>query len=253
MKKIFPFIVLATIMAPASAQVDRRLIDDLVAGNRILAHEGILAEGWGHISVRVAKDRFLISQAVAPEMVRDTDLVEMGLDGKALDGKERDLYSERFIHAEIYRARPDVNSVIHTHAPPLIPFADSKVPLRPMYHRSAFIGLGVPVFEIRDSAGMTDLLIRNAKLGAALATSLADKPAVLMRGHGATVVGPSIQRTVSRAIFLAMNATLQQQAMALGGPITYMDPEETRLIEAREGHGLKRAWEAWKRRAMEKR
>jgi ribulose-5-phosphate 4-epimerase/fuculose-1-phosphate aldolase len=248
-------IILAALLlfsAQARAQPDARLVEDLVAANRILAHEGILAEGWGHVSVRLSRDRFLISTAVAPEMVQSSDLVELALDGNPLDGKARDLYSERFIHAEVYRVRPDVMSVVHTHAPPLVPFANSKVPLRPMYARSAFIGLGVPVFDIREAAGMTDLLIRTPAIGAALAKALSDKPAVLMRGHGATVVGPSIQRAVSRSIFLAMNASLQQNAIALGGPITYLDPEEVRLVEAREGHGLKRAWEAWKRRAMEK-
>ena len=238
------------VSAQAWSQPDPRLVQDLVAANRILAHEGILAEGWGHVSVRLSAERFLISTAVAPEMVEASDLVELGLDGNPVDGKARDLYSERFIHAEIYRVRPDVMSVVHTHAPPVVPFADSKVPLRPMYARSAFIGLGVPVFDIREAAGMTDLLIRTPAIGAALARVLGDKPAALMRGHGATVVGPSIQRAVSRSIFLALNATLQQNAIALGGPITYLDPEEVRLVEAREGHGLKRAWEAWKRRAM---
>ena len=237
----------------ALAQPDARLVEELVAANWVLANEGILAEGWGHVSVRLSRERFLISQAVAPEMVVASDLVEIGLDGRPVDGKERDLYSERFIHAEVYRLRPDVMAVVHTHAPPLIPFANSKVPLRPMYARSAFIGLGVPVFDIREAAGKTDLLVRSPEKGAALARSLADKPAVLMRGHGATVVGPSIPRVVSRSIFLALNATLQQNAIALGGPVTYLDPEEVRLVEAREGHGLKRAWEAWKRRAMEKR
>ena len=247
-----PF-TLIFVSASALAQPDARLVEELVAANRVLANEGILAEGWGHVSVRLGSDRFLISQAVAPEMVKASDLVEIGLDGRPVDGKERDLYSERFIHAEVYRVRPDVMAVVHTHAPPLIPFANSKVALRPMYARSAFIGLGVPVFDIRESADMTDLLVRSPAKGAALAKSLADKPAVLMRGHGATVVGPSIPRVVSRSIFLALNATLQQNAIALGGPITYLDPEEVRLVEAREGHGLKRAWEAWKRRALEKR
>jgi HCOMODA/2-hydroxy-3-carboxy-muconic semialdehyde decarboxylase len=141
------------------------------------------------------------------------------------------------------------------HAPPVIPFGVIEVPLKPIYHRAAFIGLGVPIFEIRDAAGMTDLLIRNPELGRALAKSIADKPAVLMRGHGATVVGPSLQRLVGRSIFLAMNASLQAQAMALapGGRINYLDPEEARLIEAREGYGLGRAWEAWKRKALKSR
>jgi ribulose-5-phosphate 4-epimerase/fuculose-1-phosphate aldolase len=242
---------------PAAAQRDVQrdalVVEDLVAANRILAREGVL-DGWGHVSVRLSRERFLLSQARAPELVRAEDLLEFGLDGQPIDGNKegRDLYSERYIHAEIYRARPDVIAVVHNHAPQLIPFGVTGVPLRPLYHRSAFIAFGVPVFEIRDAAGMTDMLIRNQALGRALAKTLADKPAVLMRGHGATVVGPSLPRVVSRSIFLALNATLQQQAMALGQPIKYMDPEEARLIEEREGHGLKRAWEAWKRKAMEK-
>src|SRR5260221_2032935 len=236
---------------PAFAQPDARLVEDLVAANRILAQDGIL-DGWGHVSVRLGPDRFLMSQAVAPGQVTAKDLYVWDLEAKPVGGKPRDMYSERYIHAEIYRVRPDVMAVVHNHAPALIPFGVTGVPLRPMYHRSSFIGLGVPVFEIRESFGMTDMLIRNAKLGAGLAAKLADKPAILMRGHGVTVVGQSIPRVVSRSSFLALNATLQQQAMALGAPITYMDPEETRLIEEREGHGLARAWEGWKARAMAK-
>src|SRR4029434_11070243 len=122
-----------------------------------------------------------------------------------------------------------------------------------VYHRSAFIAAGVPVFEIRERAGMTDMLIRDQALGRALAGALGNHPAALMRGHGAVVVGPSLQRVVGRSIFLPLNATLQMQAAALGGPVTYLDPEETRKIEEREGYGLARAWEAWKRKAMAKR
>ena len=247
MKRFAYMLVLA--ISPALAQPDPRLVEDLVAANRILAREGVL-DGWGHVSVRLSRDRFLLSQAVPPALVKAEDLVEFGLDGKPIDGRARDLYSERFIHAEIYRVRPDVNAVVHNHAPPLIAFGNTKVPMRPMYARSAFIGLGVPVSEIRDAAGMTDMLIRSPALGRALAQTLADKPAVLMRGHGSTVVGPSIPRVVSRSIFLALNATLQQQAMVLGAPVTYLDAEETRLVEEREGHGLKRAWEAWKQNAL---
>ena len=173
-----------------------------------------------------------------------------------MDDRDANLYTERYIHGEIYKTRPDVVAICHSHAPPVIPYGVTGVKLRPMYHRAAFIALGVPVFEIRDAAGMTDLLIRNQALGAALAKSIADKPAVLMRGHGATVVAPSLPRLVGRSIFLALNATLQMQAMTLaqggGGTINFLHPEEARLIEAREGYGLNRAWEAWKRKALGK-
>ena len=242
---------------PKSAgPADRQLIEDLVAANRILAMHGVL-DGWGHVSVRHNRDpnRFLLSRSIAPELVTAKDILEFDLDNNPVDAKGRNLYTERYIHGEIYKTRPDVVAVAHMHAPPVIPFGVIDVPLKPIYHRAAFIAIGVPVFEIRDAAGMTDLLIRNTELGRALAKSIADKPAVLMRGHGATVVGPTLQRLVGRSIFLAMNATLQAQAMALapGGRINYLDPEEARLIEAREGYGLGRAWEAWKRNAMNSR
>jgi ribulose-5-phosphate 4-epimerase/fuculose-1-phosphate aldolase len=180
------------------------------------------------------------------------DIMEFDLDSNPVRGRGRPLYTERFIHGEIYKARPDVVAIVHTHAPALIPFGISKVPLKPVYHRSAFIAAGVPVFEIRERAGMTDMLIRDQAFGRALADALGNHPAALMRGHGAVVVGPSLQRVVGRSIFLPLNATLQMQAAALGGPITYLDPEEARKIEEREGYGLARAWEAWKRKAMVK-
>jgi ribulose-5-phosphate 4-epimerase/fuculose-1-phosphate aldolase len=239
--------------SPSAGPADPLLIEDLVAANRILALEGVL-DGWGHVSVRHDRDpnRYLLSRSLAPELVGVEDIIEFDLDNSPVEVAERDLYSERFIHGEIYKVRPDVKAIVHTHAPPIIPFGVTSVPLRPLYHRAAFIALGVPVFEIREAAGMTDMLIRDPALGQALATSIADKPAVLMRGHGATVVAPSIPRVVGRSIFLALNARLQAQAMimAQGGPINYLDPEEARLIEAREGYGLGRAWKAWKKRAL---
>lgn len=240
--------------APLSAgPADPGLIDDLVAANRILADQGVL-DGWGHVSVRHHADpnRYLLSCARAPELVRAEDIMEYDLDSNPVDARGRDQYSERYIHGQIYRARPDVFAVVHNHAPPLIPYGVTGVALRPMYHRAAFIAQGIPVFEIRDCAGMTDMLIRSNQLGRALAEVIGAKPAALMRGHGATVVGPSLPRLVTRSIFLTLNATLQSQAMALapGGAINFLDDEEARLIEAREGYGASRAWEAWKAKAL---
>ena len=159
----------------------------------------------------------------------------------------RTAYKERYIHSEVYRARPDVNAVVHCHTPSLIPFADSTVPLRPMYHQSAFLAAGVPVFEIRQAAGMTNMLVETAALGRALAKSLADKPAVLMRGHGAVVIADTILNVVGRSIYLDSNARIQAQAIALGGKITYIDPEEAKKYAASDNYS--RAWELWKRKA----
>jgi len=246
-------VVVAQTSPISTGPVDPQLIEDLVAANRILADQGVL-DGWGHVSVRHPRDpnRYLLSRSRAPELIDAEDIMEFDLDSNPVDAKGRSLYTERFIHGEIYKARPDVIAIVHTHAPALIPFGISKVPLKPVYLRSAFIAAGIPVFEIRERAGMTDMLIRDHTLGRALADALASHPAALMRGHGAVIVGPSLQRVVGRSIFLPLNATLQMEAAALGGPITYLDPEEARKIEEREGYGLGRAWEAWKRKAMAK-
>jgi len=224
------------------------LVSDLVAGNHILASENIV-DGYGHISVRHPgnKDRFLLSRSLAPESVTPADILEYGLDGEATDPKGKTSYKERFIHSEIYRARPDVNAVVHCHAPSLIPFGVTRKPLRPMYHQSAFLAAGVPVFEIRDAGGMTNMLVETAALGRALAKTLADKPAVLMRGHGAVVVADSIPTVVGRSIYLELNARIQAQAIALGGPITEISAEEARKYAASDNYA--RAWELWKKKA----
>ena len=243
--------------APASAgPPDSKLIEDLVAAGRILADHGLL-DGWGHVSVRHDKDsnRYLMSRGLSAELVTAKDIIEFDLDSRPVDTHGlpmSGLFTERYIHGEIYKLRSDVMAVVHTHAPSLIAFGDTNVPLKPMYHRAAFIAFGIPVFEIREKAGMTDMLIRNMTLGHDLAEALGDHPAILMRGHGAAITAPTLQRVVARTIFLSLNATLQADAMRMGAPITYLDIEEARKIEAREGHGLARTWEGWKKKAMAK-
>ncbi len=222
------------------------LLADLVAANRVLAHQQVL-DGFGHVSVRHPRtpDHFLLARSVAPALVETADILEYDLDASPVNPQGRASYKERFIHSEIYRARRDVSAVVHCHAPSLIPFGVTGVPLRPIYHQSAFVADGVPVFDIRKAAGMTDMLIENSALGRALAQTLGAKPAALMRGHGAVIVGDSIPTVVGRSVYLEMNARLQAQAMALGGSITYLDVEEARLYNASNGYD--RAWELWKR------
>src|SRR5262245_6786052 len=237
-----------------AGQADPKLIEDLVAGYRILAQQGVL-DGFGHVSARHnrAANRFIMSRSLAPELVTAGDLIEFDLEGNAVDAKGRSLYSERFIHAEIYRARPDVRAVVHNHAPSLIPFGVSTVPLRPMYHLAAFIGNGVPVFDIRKAVGITDMLVSDSAKGRALAQALGDKTAVLMRGHGVAVVGASIPFAVGRSVYLDLNARVQAQAIALGGGITYLDPQEAqKMMDAGENRGYERPWELWKSKAIGK-
>ena len=240
---------------PATAGApDPKLIEDLVAAYRILAQQGVL-DGFGHVSARHdrAADRFIMSRSLAPELVTTNDLIEFDLDANPVDARGRSLYSERFIHAEIYRARPDVKAVVHNHAPSLIPFGVSTVPLRPMYHMAAFIGNGVPVFDIRKSFGITDMLVSDSRKGRALAEALGDKTAVLMRGHGVAVVGSTIPIAVGRSIYLDLNARIEEQAIGLGGNITYLDPQEAqKMMDSGENRAYERPWELWKARAMSK-
>jgi ribulose-5-phosphate 4-epimerase/fuculose-1-phosphate aldolase len=245
--------VFAAQQPPASAgPADPKLIEDLVAAYRILAQQGVL-DGFGHVSTRHnrAQNRFIMSRSLAPELVTAADLIEFDLDGNAVDAKGRALYSERFIHAEIYRARSDVRAVVHNHAASLIPFGVTGVPLRPVYHMAAFIGNGVPVFDIRKSFGMTDMLVSDTAKGRALAQALGDKSCALMRGHGVVVVGSSIPYAVGRSIYLELNARIQTQSMALSGNVNYLDPQEAqKMMDAGENRGYERPWELWKAKAM---
>ena len=228
-----------------------RLIEDLVAANRILADQGVL-DGFGHVSVRHPEHpgRLLLSRSLAPALTTADDIMEYDLDCTPLTAQGRPSFLERFIHCEIYRARPDVMAVIHTHSQGVIPFANSSVPLRPMFHVAGFLAAGVPVFEIRAHAGLSNLLIADARLGQALAATLGDKSVVLMRGHGDVVVGPSVQVAVYRAIYTDVNARLQAQALALGGPVTYLEKEEGEKADQVQQQVVMRPWELWKQRAM---
>ncbi len=231
-------------------------IDDLVIANHILHAQGVV-DSFGHVSIRSPQrpDRFFMARATAPGRVTRDDIMEFMNDGEPVDRQGRSIYSERFIHSEIYKQRPDVNAVIHSHSPGVIPFGVTDMPLRALLLTAAFLGSGVPVFDIREAAGMTDLLVRNAALGKALAESLGDASVALMRGHGDVVVGPNLRLAVARAIYTEVNARIQAQAiiMAAGGRVTYLAPEECELREgavaqekAGSGHGQDRAWEMWK-------
>lgn len=227
-------------------------IEDLVVANRILAHHGVL-DGFGHVSARHPRrpDRYLLSRSLAPAMVSAGDIVVYDLDSNAAEGDERRPYLERFIHGAIYRRRPDAMAVVHSHSPSVIPFAASSVPLRPIYHMSSFLGRQAPVFEIRERFGVTDMLVRNAAQGLALAEALDNGAVVLMRGHGFCTVGESLPVAVFRAIYTESNAALQQRAIALGGTITYLDEAEAALSEQTNRSVVARPWELWKAEAAQ--
>lgn len=229
------------------------LLDDLVAANRILYDQGVV-DGFGHVSVRHDKDpsRYLLSRSMAPALVTRDDILQYDLDSNTVDANGRTSYLERFIHGELYKARPDVIAIVHSHSPAVIPFADTAVPLRPMNHIAGFLGTGVPVFEIRDAGGpATDMLIRNPSLGHALAATMGPHTVVLMRGHGSVAAAQSIRHVVFRAVYTEVNARMQAEAMKLGTP-TFLNPEEAAAAAKTNDALVDRPWELWKQRAMGK-
>jgi ribulose-5-phosphate 4-epimerase/fuculose-1-phosphate aldolase len=235
------------------SSVDAELIGDLVAANRILAAEGVL-DGFGHVSARHDKDpgRFLLARSMAPALVTAGDVMEFDLDSNPIDGQGRTAYLERFIHGEIYRAHPTVRAVVHSHSPAVIPFGVVGVALRPIFHLGGFLGVGVPVFEIRDAGGLaTDMLIRNTALGAALANTLGSAPVALLRGHGDVVVGRSVKEAVFRAIYTEVNARLESEALRLGqGQVVFLNEEEAKAAAETNSAQIGRPWEWWKAKAL---
>ncbi|RKP46128.1 class II aldolase/adducin family protein [Pararobbsia silviterrae] len=232
---------------------------ELVAANRILAHQGVL-DAFGHVSARHPErpGEFLISRSCAPELVEIDDIITMRLDGSISEGADAKPYLEVPIHAEIYRARPDVRAVVHSHAPAVIPFGIVTQPLRPVYHMAGFLAKGAPVFDIRACFGCTDMLVRRAEQGAALAQALGSSAIALMRGHGFVATSTSIPGVVYRAIYTERNATIQQQAIALGGPVTYLDEDEALQADDTNMGAIGKPWALWKRyadrlKALEKR
>jgi HCOMODA/2-hydroxy-3-carboxy-muconic semialdehyde decarboxylase len=235
----------------AAAPADPVLIGELVTANRILSDHGVV-DAFGHVSVRhdKAPTRFLLARNMAPALVTADDILEFDLDSNPIGAEGRAVYLERFIHAEIYRARPDVRAVVHSHAASVVPFGVvADAPLRPVWHMSGFLGAQAPVFEIRDIAGnSSDLLIRNGALGAALAQALGDDNVVLMRGHGATIVGPDLRQAVFRAVYTELNARIQSDAMRLGA-VDFLTAQEAQAAAAANAGQVDRAWTFWARKA----
>ncbi len=230
---------------------DAALIADLVIANRILFRESVV-DAFGHVSVRHDKDpkRFLLARNMAPALVTDADIVEFGEDGEPVNAAGRAVYLERFIHSEIYRARPDVMSVVHSHSMAVLPFGlVPSVPFRAVTHMGSFIGVCAPVFEIRETAGDdNDLLISNRALGAALAKRLGDQSVCLMRGHGSTVVGNSVKQAVFRAVYTEQNARVLSEALRIG-PVVSLTEAETRTATRTIDGQVPRAWNMWRLRA----
>jgi ribulose-5-phosphate 4-epimerase/fuculose-1-phosphate aldolase len=249
------FAVLGGAAGRAHAQAARdavpRELARLVAANRILANEGVV-DAFGHVSVRDPRssERFWLARSRSPALVELGDLMEFTLDGTAVDARGRTPYGERMIHAAVYAARADVHSVVHHHAYGVLPFTITDEPLRPVVHTASVIGVEIPVWDIRTKFGDTDMLVRSIEQGHDLAATLANNTCVLMRGHGAVVVGASVERAVLTAIYLQVNASVLLQALPLGAPQALSAGEIARSAEAQFSPlALDRTWEYFCQRA----
>jgi len=233
----------------AAAQEKMTQLEDLVAAYRILAEQGVI-DAYGHVSVRSSTNpqRYYLARSLAPERVQVEDILEYDLDSKPIDARGRESVIERFIHGEIYRARPDVMAIVHNHSPSVVPFSVSGVPMRAIWHMAAFVGEGLPNWEIRDVRKGTNMLVSDGVLGASLARTLGAKPAVLMRGHGSVTVGESLPRAVGRSVYLEISARMQMQAMLLSKEVTYLDAAEAQAATMPQDYS--RAWPMWREKAL---
>jgi ribulose-5-phosphate 4-epimerase/fuculose-1-phosphate aldolase len=230
--------------------MDALALEELVTANRILAREGIL-DAFGHVSIRHAgqPDRFCLSRARAPECIEASDIMQFALDGAPIEPAGRAPYAERFIHGAVYEARPDVRAVVHSHSPGVIPFGVTGVPLRPIMHMCASMGADIPLWDSRTSFGDTNLLVTNAAMARDLASALGPRSVALMRGHGCVIAGASLREVVFNAVYLELNAALQQRAGALGEIRFLSDGEVRAVLDTRSSFTFERAWEYWCRRA----
>jgi ribulose-5-phosphate 4-epimerase/fuculose-1-phosphate aldolase len=230
------------------------LLKDLVIANRVLAREEVV-DAYGHVSVRHPgnPEYFLIARSLAPELVGPEDFVELDLDGQPVGGDSRSLYLERFIHAAIFAARPDVMAVVHAHAEDTLPFGIAQATkLRPVIHAGSFIGSEVPVWDIADNFGDTNLLVTNMEQGRDLANRLGGNNVALMRGHGFASAARSLIEVVRMSVYLTRNARTQLRALQLGGEIKHLSPGE--IAARNRGYSpysveTWRTWEYWANKA----
>jgi ribulose-5-phosphate 4-epimerase/fuculose-1-phosphate aldolase len=235
--------------APESGgHIAPELIANLAAASRILVAQGVV-DAFGHVSMRhpSAPDRYLMARSIAPALVTPDDIIEYDLDSNPCNANGRGSFLERFIHGEIYKARDDIVSIVHSHSASVIPFGLVGATMRAMFHNAAFIAAGVPVFDIRDKFGATDMLVRDGEKGLALAEAMGSKDVVLMRAHGSVACGPTLQTAVFRAVYTEVNARIQHWTMALGGEDpAALDAEEGRLADAVNQTAGMRAWDLWR-------
>ena len=238
-------------MTDSRLDVSIALVEDLVVANRVLANHGVL-DAFGHVSARSDRhpDRYVLAHFLPPELVNKDDLIEYDCNSNPIAPAPPKQYLERYIHGEIYLARPDVMAVVHSHSPSVIPFAASSIPLIPIYHMGGFLGVGAPIFDIAERFGDTDMLVRTSEQGRYLAATLGSSAIALMRGHGFAAVGQSIPEAVYRAIYTELNARLQREAITLGGSVKYLTTGEAEQADTTNMWGIEKPWKLWKQKVL---
>lgn len=226
-------------------------VEELVLANHILYDQNAV-DGYGHISVRNPSNpnTFFLSRSIAPSVVTVDDIIEFDMNAKALNGDARTAYGERFIHSGILRNRPDINSVVHGHAAPILPYGLTGTTLKPVYHMSAFLGEGAPIFEIRNFAKPnpdTDIFISSGALGDDLSKTMGLQYFVLMRGHGYAAGADSIKKVVFRSVYAVQNASIQTEAMKMGA-VQYLTPGEATASQETIEKTIARPWQLWSER-----
>ena len=238
-------------MTAMTPNVLEKALRDVVIANRILAHEGVV-DAYGHVSVRHPLDptSYLLSRSRAPELVERGDIVEFDLEGKSVGSDTRAPYLERFIHGAIYETRPDVQAVVHAHAEAVLPFTISATLLRPVVHMASFIGARIPVWDIRDNFGDTNLLVVNMAQGRDLARGLGGERVALMRGHGFVAAGRSLPEAIRIGVYMPVNARVLLDALRLGEVKALSRGEiEAHASMKPDDPAMWRAWEYWAVRA----
>ena len=260
MKRLFMVVIFIVAIQAHAASVQEQMeqnpavklaVEELVIANHILYDQNAV-DGYGHISVRnpANPNTFFLARSVAPSVVKVEDIMEFDMDGKTLNGDTRVAYGERFIHSGILKNRPDINSVIHGHASPILSYGLTGVTLKPVYHMSAFLGEGAPIFEIRNFAKPnpdTDMFISNSDLGDALSQTMGLQYFVLMRGHGYAAGADSIKKAVFRTVYAIQNASIQAEAMKMG-QVQYLTPGEAATSKETIEKTIGRPWQLWTER-----
>ncbi len=211
----------------------------------ILAIEGHWDQILGHVTARIPGEQAFLMKphSFGFEEIRPYHLIVCNFEGEKIRG-DYERHSEVFIHSEIYKARPDVNSVVHSHPPYATAFGSLRRPLRPISHEGSIFHENLPLFDY------TTALIRTPDLGARLAESLKSCRGVLMKNHGSTVVGESVEVATLYAVFLEKAARIQLAAMAAGEP-TWSSDADAKLKYEQIYHPQRLAamWDYFVRRA----